>query len=116
MNLEKMLDLAGKCGLQVSLSTHPQVREQLELAGSYDGYIQKQEKLAEQSKRLEQVRIPLDFNFMGMNGLSYESKEKMSRIRPTTVGQASRIPGVRPSDIALLIGHIRFTRKQHATV
>jgi len=60
------------------------------------------------------MRIPAQYDFMGMRGLSYESKEKMSRIRPTTVGQASRIPGVRPSDIALLIGHIRFGAKQHA--
>ncbi|MDR3690278.1 MAG: tRNA uridine-5-carboxymethylaminomethyl(34) synthesis enzyme MnmG [Fimbriimonas sp.] len=116
MNLERALDLAGKCGLSIELSPESQVREQLELAGSYDGYIQKQQKLAEQSKRLEEVRIPVGFDFMAMTSLSYESKEKMSRIRPATVGQASRIPGVRPSDIALLIGHIRYSRKSHATV
>ena len=116
MNLERALTLAERCGLDVPISNEPQVREQLELAGSYDGYIQKQEKLAEQAIRLEEMWIPASFSFMDMNGLSYESKEKMTRIRPTTVGQASRIPGVRPSDIALLIGHLRFTRKQHATV
>ena len=116
MNLGRMLELAELCGLNILLSPDPSVREQLELAGSYDGYIQKQEKLAEQSKRLESVKIPTEFSFMAMNGLSYESKEKMTRIRPTTVGQASRIPGVRPSDIALLIGHLRSNRKPHATV
>ncbi len=116
IDLNKALAIAAACGLPICLSSEPQVLEQIELAGSYDGYIQKQEKLAEQSKRLEQVRIPTAFDFMALNGLSYESKEKMTRIRPTTVGQASRIPGVRPSDIALLIGHIRFSRKVHATL
>jgi len=116
MNLSRALDLAKRCGLEIEISNDPQVFEQLELAGSYDGYIQKQEKLADQSKRLEEMWIPNTFSFMDMNGLSYESKEKLTRIRPTTVGQASRIPGVRPSDIALLIGHLRVNRKQNASL
>ena len=114
MNLDKVLKLATASGLEVTLAEDIQVREQLDLAGAYDGYIQKQEKLVEQSKRLDDMRIPAQYDFMAMRGLSYESKEKMSRIRPATVGQASRIPGVRPSDIALLIGHIRFGAKHHA--
>ena len=116
MNLQKVLDLAQASGIGVSISDDVQVREQLELAGAYDGYIQKQEKLVEQSKRLEEMRIPAQYDFMNMKGLSYESREKMNRIRPTTVGQASRIPGVRPSDIALLIGHLRTGQRIHATV
>jgi len=114
MNLDRVLELAVSSGLTVTIAEDPQVREQLNLAGAYDGYIQKQEKLVGQSKRLEEMRIPDHYDFLKMGGLSYESKEKLSRIRPTTVGQASRIPGVRPSDIALLIGHLRVGMKQHA--
>jgi tRNA uridine 5-carboxymethylaminomethyl modification enzyme len=60
--------------------------------------------------------IPENMNFHDMKGLSYETVEKLGRIRPATVGQASRVPGVRPSDIALLIGHLRGgrTRKRAA--
>ena len=114
LNLDKVLDLAQQCGLEVPISSDHFVREQLELAGMYDGYIQKQEKLVEQSKRLEKMKIPDNYDFMVMKGLSFESKEKLSRLRPLTVGQASRIPGVRPSDIALLIGYLREGLKPHA--
>lgn len=84
-----------------------EVWDQLALAAKYDGYLQQQERAAQQARRLETLPIPPEFDFGAMVGLSYESCEKLARIRPTTVGQASRIPGVRPSDIALLVGHLR---------
>jgi tRNA uridine 5-carboxymethylaminomethyl modification enzyme len=84
-----------------------EVRDQLELAAKYDGYLQQQARNAEKQRRLETVKIPLDFEYKSLKGLSYESLEKLTRIKPTTVGQASRIPGVRPTDIALLIGHLK---------
>jgi tRNA uridine 5-carboxymethylaminomethyl modification enzyme len=56
---------------------------------------------------LEEMPVPSAFDFAELRGLSYESVEKLARVKPTTIGQASRIPGVRPSDIALLIGHLR---------
>ena len=106
MNLNRVEEVSLACGLSLSLSDDPNVREQIELAGAYDGYIQRQEKLAGQSRKLDQMRIPAGFDFGGLS-LSYESREKLSRIQPTTVGQASRVPGVRPSDIALIIGHLK---------
>jgi tRNA uridine 5-carboxymethylaminomethyl modification enzyme len=87
-----------------------EVRVQLELAAKYEGYIALQERAADQMRRLDAMRIPQAFDFCGMAGLSHESKEKLGRIRPETVGQASRIPGVRPADIALLIGHLRSSK------
>jgi tRNA uridine 5-carboxymethylaminomethyl modification enzyme len=84
-----------------------EVLQQLELAAKYDGYLQLQQRAAEQAHKLDAIRIPAAWEYQEMKGLSYESLEKLSRIRPTTVGQASRIPGVRPSDIALLIGFLR---------
>jgi len=102
------LRLAGALAVrEVPVSDDPAVREQLELAGIYDGYIQRQERLAEQSRGLDQMAIPADWDYHAVTSLSFETREKLSRIRPVTVGQASRVPGVRPSDIALLIGHLR---------
>lgn len=83
------------------------VREQLEVRAAYEGYIDLQRKAAEQAERLEGLRIPTDFDFDTIAALSHETKEKLRRVRPMTVGQAARVPGVRPSDIALLIGHLK---------
>lgn len=84
-----------------------EVREQLELAALYDGYIDLQRKAVEKHVRLEVIRIPKDFDYASAPGFSHETIEKLTLIRPETVGQASRVPGVRPSDIALLIGRLR---------
>lgn len=88
-------------------ASDPQVRQQVELAAKYDGYLQIQERVAERAKKLEDMRLPEGQDYGAFRGLSYETVEKLNRIRPATVGQASRIPGVRPSDIALLIGILR---------
>jgi tRNA uridine 5-carboxymethylaminomethyl modification enzyme len=110
IGLAEAVAIASRCGIPMVLPKEPDVREQLALAGLYDGYIRKQERLAERQGRLDEMKIPAAFDFVGLLGLSYESREKFGRIRPGTVGQASRIPGVRPSDVALLIGHLRAAR------
>jgi len=84
-----------------------QAREQIELAAKYDGYLRLQQRVVDQARRLEDLRIPASFEYESLRGLSFETIEKLSRVRPATVGQASRVPGVRPTDIALLIGHLR---------
>ena len=103
------LRLTGVLNLfpDVSIPEEREVREQIELAAVFDGYIEKEQKLAEQSRKLEELPIPGDWDYHAVNGLSFESREKLSRIRPGTVGQASRVPGVRPADIALLLGYLR---------
>lgn len=83
------------------------VGEQLEIAAMYEGYIEIQQRAAHQARQLEDMRLPDGLDYAGLGGLSNETKEKLARVRPATVGQASRVPGVRPSDIALLIGHLR---------
>ncbi|MBC8066602.1 MAG: tRNA uridine-5-carboxymethylaminomethyl(34) synthesis enzyme MnmG [Chlorobia bacterium] len=100
------LDIAERVG-RITISSEPLVREQVELAAIYDGYLKQQDRQIVQARKLESIRIPTDFDYQTLTGLSYESLEKLGRIRPTTMGQASRVPGVRPSDIALLIGHLR---------
>lgn len=88
-------------------SVEKTAREQIEIVAVYDGYLQRQETEAARARDLEEMPVPKEFEYSSLSGLSYESVEKLSRVRPTTVGQASRVPGVRPSDIALLIGHLR---------
>ncbi len=107
IGLAKVEALALAKSQPLALSEDQEVREQLELAGLYDGYIQRQERLANQHRRLDGMKIPVGFDFKGLGGLSYESSEKLDLVRPGTIGQASRIPGVRPADIALLIGHLK---------
>jgi len=86
-------------------------RAQIEIEAMYDGYLKRQIYEVAQAKKLESFRIPEDFDYLSLGALSFESKEKLSRIRPMTVGQASRVPGVRPTDIALLIGFLRAWTK-----
>lgn len=107
VDLLKAIDVAKECGVEITLPDDKSALEQIELSAIYDGYLQQQERLVKKARKLDDLKIPAKFEFESLKGLSYESREKLSRIRPTTVGQAGRIPGVRPSDIALLIGHLR---------
>lgn len=83
-----------------------EVFEQIKLTAIFEGYLGAQEKLAQEAKRLDGLQIPPETDYQQMKGLSFECVEKLSRHQPETVGQASRVPGVRPSDIALLIGFL----------
>lgn len=88
------------------------VWEQLEIEAKLQGYIEIQERAAKQSKGLDEMLIPPDFDYCAAKGLSHESIDKLGRARPLTIGQASRIGGIRPSDITLLMGLIRRERSQ----
>lgn len=77
--------------------------EQIEILVKYDGYIKRQELQVEQSTKLEKYRIPDDIDFMQIQHISTETKEKLNKIRPKTLGQASRIGGVKPADISVLM-------------
>lgn len=97
--------LAERMG--VTIEAPAEAWQQLELSAKYDGYIKVQQRHIDQHERLESLRIPSSLDYATLKGLSYESIEKLNRVRPETIGQASRVPGVRPTDIALLIGHLR---------
>jgi tRNA uridine 5-carboxymethylaminomethyl modification enzyme len=79
------------------------VKEQLEIACKYSGYIERQTLEIEKLKKSENVLIPTDFDFKKISGLSNEIVEKLSKVRPATIGEASRIPGVTPAAISLLL-------------
>lgn len=87
-----------------------EAQAQLEILAKYDGFLKRQDGQIEQNMRLESLKIPLDFDFQKVKGLSYESLEKFQFIQPQTVAQASRIPGIRPTDVAILIGNLRKNR------
>jgi len=78
-----------------------------ELDVKYEGYIKRQEKQVERFRKMEDLKIPRDFDYDVATGLSVESRLKFKEIRPLSVGQASRVSGVRSSDIAVLLVHLR---------
>ena len=82
--------------------------EEAEIQIKYKGYIEREKFIAAKLHRLENIAIPADFDFFSMNSLTIEARQKLSRIRPATIGQASRIPGVSPADVNVLL--IKFGR------
>ena len=77
--------------------------EQVEIDIKYSGYIEREKENASKLKRLEYVKIPKDINYFKFSSLSNESKEKLNEIRPVDIGHASRISGIKPSDISILL-------------
>jgi tRNA uridine 5-carboxymethylaminomethyl modification enzyme len=83
-----------------------EVIEQAEIQVKYSGYIEKEKNNADKLNRLEDLKIPENFDYDKIKSLSYEAREKMKKIRPVTISQASRISGVSPSDVSVLLIHM----------
>lgn len=84
----------------------PEVEEQVEIQLKYEGYIKKAMQQVEKMKRMEKKRIPEWVDYSKINGISSEAREKLEQVRPISLGQASRISGVNPADISILMVHI----------
>ena len=84
-----------------------QVREQVEIQAKYSGYINRQVAEVEKSKTAESVSLPEDIDYALVKGLSAELTEKLARLRPQTIGQAGRIPGITPAALSLLLIHLK---------
>lgn len=80
-----------------------EVIEQVEIEVKYSGYIEREKATAEKLQRLEEIKIPAGFDFQRITSITIEARQKLCRIQPTTIGQASRIPGVSPADINVLL-------------
>ena len=80
-----------------------EIFEQTEIQIKYQGYIEKEKGNADKLSRLENIKIPKNFNYNELASLSYEAKEKLNEIKPSTLSQASRISGIKPSDISVLL-------------
>jgi tRNA uridine 5-carboxymethylaminomethyl modification enzyme len=97
------LDLAKVClAAGVADPIPANCREEVQLEVKYAGYIQRQQEQVERFRRFESHALPADFEYRGLPGLSAEVVEKLSRIRPLNLGQASRISGITPAAIAIL--------------
>jgi tRNA uridine 5-carboxymethylaminomethyl modification enzyme len=80
-----------------------EVLQQTEIQVKYAGYIEKEKNNADKLNRLEGIRIPRNFDYSKLKSLSFEAMEKLKKIQPATVSQASRISGVTPNDISVLL-------------
>ncbi len=87
--------------------TEEKARSHVDIERKYSGYIQRQSKEALRLKKIERVPIPGDFDISSVKGLLTESRQKIESVRPETLGQASRIPGVTPADLQLLWIHLK---------
>ena len=93
--------------LQEKIAGIKRVREEVvestEINIKYEGYIRREQLAAEKLQRLDKIAIPASFDYNSLQSLSTEARQKLSRIRPTTIGEASRIPGISPNDISVLL-------------
>lgn len=87
------------------------VKEQVEIQVKYEGYIEKQLQQVERMKKMEKKRIPDDINYYEIQGLAFEAKHHLDRIRPISIAQASRISGVNPADISILLVYLEHYNK-----
>ena len=90
-----------------SIDLNASAIEEIEVISKFEGYIVKQIKEAANMARLEEMKIPSDFSYLDMDGLALEARQKLDIVRPLTIGQASRISGVNPSDVSILILNIK---------
>ena len=97
VTINKLIDV-----LKLDLPYSNEVFEQVEINTKYEGYIKKAIKESNRLKQLENIKIPSDFDYLKVQNLASEAKQKLIKIKPITLGQASRISGVNPSDIAVL--------------
>ncbi len=88
------------------------IREQVEIEIKYEGFLNRQKEQIDKMKELEDLKIPDDFNYDDVTSISTEGREKLGRIRPRTLGQASRILGVSPADVAVLMVYLSRWKKK----
>ncbi|MBL0348950.1 MAG: tRNA uridine-5-carboxymethylaminomethyl(34) synthesis enzyme MnmG [Elusimicrobia bacterium] len=94
--------------------TAEQVRREVELEKQYWGYLKRQSREIAKFRQLESRRIPDDLDYDRLNGLLTEARQKLKKVRPASLGQAARIPGVTPSDVGVLLVHVERRRREFA--
>lgn len=102
-HLPMLADRIGKVDAPHDGARRKEIVQAAEILIKYSGYISREAEMADKQKRLEDVRIPEGIDFGKMEAISTEARQKLTKIRPRTVGQASRIPGVSPADISVLL-------------
>ncbi|MDL2258365.1 tRNA uridine-5-carboxymethylaminomethyl(34) synthesis enzyme MnmG [Eubacteriales bacterium OttesenSCG-928-K08] len=109
----KLIDILKRSGISYTdlLALYPQaltplspdVEEQVDIFARYDGYIQKQREQVRRMQSLEDAALPVDVDYMEITGLRIEARQKLNSRKPHSIGQASRVPGVSPADVAVLL-------------
>ena len=115
----KLIDIVARPNVTISgmAEVLPELKEKIELLGArkeeivesteinikYKGYIEREKLAADKLHRLDNIRLPKDFDYNGVQSLSTEARQKLGRIQPATIGEASRIPGVSPNDVSVLL-------------
>ncbi len=94
----------------------PDVAEQVEIEARYATYIERQRRQVEKFRRLEALAIPADFEFGDVGAIRLESREKLQRLRPRSLGQISRVPGVTPADVHVIMAHLEARSRRGAGV
>ncbi len=107
VSYQKLMTLPG-AGTAV---TDPKVAEQVEIQIKYSGYINRQQEEIARHRKHEETRIPATLDYSTVRGLSFEVTEKLNKTRPLTIGQASRIPGMTPAAVSLLLVHLKKQRR-----
>jgi len=108
VSYEKLMTLPGAGELVLD----PKVAEQVEIQIKYSGYIGRQLEEIAKHRRHEETHIPTALDYKDVRGLSFEATEKLNQSRPTTIGQASRLPGMTPAAVSLLLVHLKKERKK----
>ena len=107
VNLSSMIEgIPAVAETIYSVSKDPAVIEQVEIRAKYNGYIQKEEESARKISKFEGIKLHPDFDYKSLQSLSAEARQKLTSIKPSSIGQASRISGVSPSDISVLLVHL----------
>ncbi|WP_068268606.1 tRNA uridine-5-carboxymethylaminomethyl(34) synthesis enzyme MnmG [Caviibacter abscessus] len=106
VSYEDIKNIASIMNLEYELEFSDDIEYQIEVSIKYEGYIAKAKQMMEKNKKLEERKIPLDFDYNAMKGITREAKQMLNKKRPYTLGQASRILGVTPADISVLIMYL----------
>ena len=109
LNLKQLLNFNGSSNEQIAIDLlkDEKALEQVEIELKYEGYIQRQHEAVAKLEKYEETKIPLNFDFTKIKHLSTEGREKLNKVKPRSIGQASRISGVTPSDISILLVYLK---------
>jgi tRNA uridine 5-carboxymethylaminomethyl modification enzyme len=108
---DDVTELTGPMPVHADDRLAPQIRAQIEVAAKYAGYIERQEEEIARQRRNEETRLPADLDYSRVAGLSHEARQKLTTIRPGTVGQAARVPGITPAAVSILLVHLKKTSR-----
>jgi tRNA uridine 5-carboxymethylaminomethyl modification enzyme len=107
VTFQHLLDILSPEDRERLATAPPETVEQLEIEAMYEGYLKRQLAEVSRQRATETMIIPARYDYSGLLGLTFEAKDKLGRMRPATVGQASRVPGVSPADISVLLIHLQ---------